>query len=87
MTYSDYVQIKSNQDKIVDELSDKLNSFPKGDYGLTPAIVRQSEEYKIANASFNREWKQLQDINSFGMKHFKHEIRKAHEERRKLIQK
>lgn len=82
-TYSEYKEVKSKQDAIVDALSDRLNSHPKGLLGMTEESVRMSDEYKALKHLFAKAFKKLQDINSFGMKNFRKEICKEHEEKRK----
>ena len=43
----------------------------------------KSDEYKTIKLQYAKEFKKIQDINSFGMKNFKKEIYKEHEEKRK----
>ena len=43
-TYSEYKDLQSKQNTIVDMLSDKLNSYPKGDFGMIEESVRVSDE-------------------------------------------
>lgn len=82
-TYSEYKEQKSKQDAIVDQLSDKLNSYPTGDFGMVIESVRMSDEYKSLKLQYAKEFKKIQNINSFGMKNFKKEICKEYEEKRK----
>lgn len=70
--YSEYKALKDNQDLIVDRLSDKLQTFPKGAFGL--AI--RCDEFIKTNREFKIQFKILQDIHSKGMKLFKKEIQK-----------
>ena len=86
ITYNEYKEIKSKQDAIVDQLSDKLNSFPKGEFGMVVESIRMSDEYKSIKNQFSKEFKKIQDINSFGAKNFKKEIRAEYEAKRKQIQ-
>jgi hypothetical protein len=81
-TYREYKEVKSKQDTIVDQLSDKLNSYTKGAFGMVEESVRMSKEYKTIKMQYSIEFKKLQNINSFGVKTFKKEIRKEHEEKR-----
>jgi len=81
--YSEYKELKSNQNTIVDMLSDKLNSFPKSSFGLISDEVRATDEFKNTNVQYNREFKKLQNINQTGVKLFKKEIRKDYENRYK----
>lgn len=86
-TYSEYKDLQCKQNTIVDMLSDKLNSYPKGPFGMVEESVRVSDEFRSVNSSFHKEFKKLQEINRFGMKMFKKEIRKSYEEKRKRIRK
>lgn len=81
-TYSEYKDLQSKQNTIVDMLSDKLNSYPKGDFGMIEESVRVSDEFRLVKSNFNKEFKKLQEINTLGMKMFKKEIRKSNEEKR-----
>lgn len=81
-TYSEYKDLQSKQNTIVDMLSDKLNSYQKGDFGMIEESVRVSDEFRLVKSNFNKEFKKLQEINRLGMKMFKKEIRKSNEEKR-----
>mgnify|MGYP001163365490 FL=1 len=81
-TYNEYKELQNKQNTIVDMLSDKLNSYPKGDFGMVEESVRMSDEFRLVKSNFNKEFKKLQEINRLGMKMFKKEIRKSHEEKR-----
>ena len=81
-TFSDFKELKDKQNKIVDILSDKLNSFPKGDFGLIPDDIKSTDEFKTIKSQYNREFKTLQAINKDGMKRFKKEIRNEYEAKR-----
>ncbi len=81
--YSEYKELKNNQNAIVDMLSDKLNSFSKGSFGLISDELRATDEFKNTNAQYHREFKKLQSINQTGVKLFKKEIRKDYESRYK----
>ena len=75
--------MKSKQNMIVDALSNKLNSYPKGNCGMVEEIVRMSDEFIAVKNQFNKEFKVLQNINSTGIKLFKKQIRKEYEANRK----
>ena len=82
-TYSEYKELKSKQNEIVNILSDKLNSYPKGDLGMTEESVRMSDEFKSVNSKYWAEFNKLRAINQIGVRKFKKEIRKDYEEKRK----
>jgi len=81
-TYSEYKELQSKQNEIVDMLSDKLNSYPKGDFGMVEEKIRMSDEFKAVNSKFWSEFNKLRAINQVGVKKFKKEIRKDYEEKR-----
>ena len=81
-TYEEFEEMSTKQAAIVDELSDKLNSFPMGQFGLVIESVRLSDEYKAINSQFRREFKKLQEINKLGSRLFKKQIWAAIEEKR-----
>jgi len=83
-TYTEYKELQGKQIAIVDQLSDKLNSYPKGIFGLIEDSVRISEDFKNTNSSYHIEFNKLRSINQIGMKKFKKEIQKAHNEKRKI---
>lgn len=81
--YSEYKSIQEKQNVIVDSLSDKLNSLPKGAMGLVDENVRISDDYRSLKNNFNKEFRKLQEINRLGSKLFKKEIRKAYQDKYK----
>lgn len=82
-TYSEYKELQSNQNEIVDMLSDKLNSYPKGEFGMIEEAIRKTDEYKYFYFKFRAEFNKLRAINQIGVRKFKKEIRKEYEEKRK----
>lgn len=85
--YTEYKEIQAKQNAIVNELSDKLNAYPKGEMGLISDDIRKSEEYRALSVSFRKEFNKLREINGTGARLFKKEIRQANEEKRNLIRK
>ena len=83
-TYTEYKELQGKQNTIVNQLSDKLNSYPKGIFGLIEDSVRMSEDFKNTKSSYHIEFNKLRSINQIGMKKFKKEIQKAHNEKRKI---
>lgn len=82
-TYAEYKDLQGKQNEIVNQLSNKLNTYPKGAFGLIDDSVRMSEDFKNTNSSYRIEFNKLRSINQIGMKKFKKEIQKAHNEKRK----
>lgn len=80
--YNEYKEIKNKQNAIVDELSDKLNSYPKDNLGMVIESARVSSEFRELKTQYQKEFKKLQDINREGMKKFKKEIRDEYESKR-----
>lgn len=81
-TYSEYKDLQGKQNTIVDILSDKLNSYPKGHFGMVEESIRMGDEFRLVKSNFNKEFKKLREINRIGMKMFKKEILKSYEEKR-----
>ena len=79
LSYGDWKQASKDLNSQVDDYSDKLNSFPKGEMGLTPDEVRNSKEYKLAKQNYNNAFKRLRDFNKKSSKEFK---RRESKERR-----
>jgi hypothetical protein len=67
-TYNEFKTIKTNQDNLVSELQNKINSLPKEGNGLVIESIRMTMEYKQLLISLSTEFKKLQNINSYGQK-------------------
>lgn len=85
--FQDYKDLAAKQNIIVDALSDKLNSYPKGPFGLMPDEVRASDEFISVKNQFNREFKRLREINGQGVKKYKKEIQQERREKMSKLQK
>lgn len=85
--FNEYKELKEKQYKIVSELSIKLNSFPKNEFGMVVENIRMSDDFKSIKKSFTIEYKKFQDINKLGSKLFKKEIKNEQSEKRKLWRK
>ncbi len=59
-----------------------LESFPKGEMGLTPDHIKASQPYGIARAEFDKNMRKLKAINSYIVKHFKKENAEYHRTKR-----
>lgn len=73
-TYIEYLAVKSEQDKIVNNLSDALNSLPKNELGLISDETRATSDYQSLKAQWNKEWRKLREIHQIGNKLFKQNI-------------
>lgn len=72
MNYEEYKQKQSELMLLTDELTVKLNGLQKHE-GYVLDEIKKTEKYKILKNDFNKAFKELQDLNTFGMKHFKKE--------------
>lgn len=61
--FLEYITISNNLNNKTDELSKKLNSFPKGEMGLTLDNVVKSDEFKKVKSEFNNYNNTLGDYN------------------------
>ena len=61
-TYSEYKELQNKQNAIVDNLSDQLNLYPKGEFGMTEESIRLSDEFKSVNSKFNKEFKNFKKL-------------------------
>ena len=64
MTYVEYKSIKSKYDKVLNELSSKLNSFPKSSSGLITDEARKRPEYLQLKKSYDFTFEQFRRFNS-----------------------
>lgn len=81
-TYSEYKELQLKQNKIVSELSDKLNKYHKGEFGMVTESIRFSDEFKEIEKQYANEFKRLQSINILGQSLFKKQIKKERDEKR-----
>lgn len=64
MTYSEYKSIKSKYNNVLDELSNKLNSFPKTSSGLLTDEARKRPEYLQLKKSYDFTFEQYRRFNA-----------------------
>ena len=86
-TFQDYKDLATKQNAIVDALSDKLNSYPTGPFGLIPDEVRATDEFISVKNQFNREFKRLREINGQGVKKYNKELQQERREKMSKLQK
>lgn len=79
MDYNEAKAVKTELEQQVAALSHKLNSYPRGEKGLTPDAVKFTAAYKSDKLAFNRKNEQLKSFNAWFVKKFATEYR---EERR-----
>ena len=85
--YNEYKEMKEKQETIVFDLSNKLNSFPKNELGMTVENIRRHDEFKAIQNLYSIEFKKLQDLNKLGSNLFKKELANERNEKRKLWRK
>ena len=81
MPYEQARKIVIEIEKKSDFWSKKLNSFPKGEMGLIPQEIKETQEYQHANQQFNATFQELQKINQWFLKNYKKEYLKERQER------
>ncbi len=73
--FEKFLEIKKAVDKKVDDLSEKLQSFPRERNGMVKEEVRNSREFKSIKSDFDFHFKRLRQINKFGNDFFKKELK------------
>ena len=87
-TYEEYKILKANQDAIVDDLSNKLNRYPKGEMGLVVlSSGLEREEFNKIRLEFKIAFNNLRALNGIGVKKFKKQIQEDQANKRKLLAK
>ncbi len=72
-----YEAAKDEQQRLMDVcdvFGDKLKTFPSGPMGLTPDVVKATQEWKDAHYGYHKAFKNLQDFNKVFTKLFKKEL-------------
>ena len=75
MTFIQTLELKNKLELITDNLSDKLNSFPRSNSGLVSDEVRTSDSYRTLKSEFNKAFENQKIVTKYGNKHFKKEFR------------
>ena len=75
MTFIETIELKNKLELITDNLSDKLNSFPRSNSGLVSDEVRTSDAYRALKSEFSKAFENQKVIAKYGQKHFKKEMR------------
>lgn len=86
MTYEEAKLHIKELEKVNDYYSNKLNSFEKGEMGLTPKHVKESPEWQEAKTGFDKTFAELRNFNAYFIKTFKKEYNKERAEKRKMLQ-
>lgn len=80
--YQEYKKIKGEIDATLQEIENRLHSFPKNEMGLIPDVIRKTPEYLETKKQWNKYWSLLRSINQIGVKKFKKEIQKEYQDKR-----
>lgn len=73
MTFEELITRKEYLAIVVNNLSNKLQQFPKEANGMTPDHVRATEEFRVVNTTYNETFNELRATNQYLMKHYKKE--------------
>ncbi len=80
MTYTEYKSIKSKYNKMLDELTNKLNSFPKYPDGRITDETQKRPEFLQLKKTYNFTFEQYRKFNS--LKESKEYAKKMYQEKR-----
>lgn len=75
LKFEKFLEIKQEVNQRVDELSKKLQSFPRENNGM----VKNSRQFKSIKSDFDFHFKRLREINTFGNTYFKKELKEFRE--------
>lgn len=87
MNYQEAKLHSEELNKICDTWGDKLNSFEKGEMGLTPDNIKALPEWQQAKKEFDKSFAELRKFNSYLVKTFKKELALERTNRRKQLSK
>jgi len=87
MTYAEAKLHKEELENICDINSKKINSFEKGEMGLTPKHIKILPEYKLAKQSYENSFAELRKFNEYFVKTFKKEYANERQNKRKMLKK
>lgn len=85
MTFPQALAAHKSLDNVCELASQHLNTFPKGEMGLTPDDVKASAEWKCAKLSFDVSFQNLRNFNQYYTKQFKRELAQMRDEKRAKI--
>ena len=86
MNYEEAKLHKQELERISDINGNKLNSFEKGEMGLTPDHIKVLPEFQIAKREFDKSFAELRKFNEYFVKTFKKESLKERDEKRRKLQ-
>lgn len=74
MNFEKAVELKKEIETRVNKLDSEIKSFEKNNLGMIKEEIRNSKEFKEIKKSFDLNFKELQNFNSWFNKEFKKEI-------------
>ena len=75
MNFTQAKELKEQLDQRVEQASQALKVFERGEMGLTPDHVKATPEFKKAKSEFDKAFRALRSFNSSYIKTFKKELR------------
>ena len=85
MTFDEYKSTSAKYNEMLNELSDKLNSFPKLSDGRVTDEARKTEAYLQAKKNYNHAFSRYREFNA--LKESKAFSKRLHMEKRNALQK
>jgi hypothetical protein len=79
MNRQEYFELHKKEQKrlyqVLDEKSEAMKRFPKGEMGLTPDEVKESLEFKTARKAYQNAFNDVINFNTMFLREFKKELR------------
>lgn len=85
MTYEIYKAAQNILSNNADVLSKKLNTYPRGAFGMTPEEVKATAEWQADYAGYHRAHNALRDFNGTYCKMFKKQDAEARKAKRMAV--
>lgn len=82
LKFEKFLELKQETNQKVDDLSKKLQSFPRESNGMVKQEVKNSREFKTIKSDFDFHFKRLRQINEYGNTFFKKELTTEREKKR-----
>jgi hypothetical protein len=79
--YQEYKKIKGEIDATLQQIENRLHSFPKNEMGYANDEARKTPEYIETKKQWNKYWSLLRSINQIGVKKFKKEIQNEYQDK------
>jgi hypothetical protein len=82
MTFPQALMMSKGLNQDCDIANELLQTFPKGEFGLTPDDVKSSVEFKTAKFAYDVSFQNLRNFNQYYTKKFKRELTQMRDEKR-----